>query len=95
MPLVEIDRDNRMGGPGKVFLVKKRCPNTFFRCAAIVEFDSRFHVVDTDAAAAEGPVALVIGNADYEVTRLKSPVNDAREMETELAGLGVQGDPAF
>ena len=51
-----------------------------------------FHpgVPASDAAAAEGRVALVIGNADYEVARLQNPVNDACDMETQLAGLGFQ-----
>lgn len=38
----------------------------------------------------ERRIALVIGNADYEVGRLRNPVNDARAMASTLKGLGFE-----
>jgi tetratricopeptide (TPR) repeat protein len=45
-----------------------------------------------DDYANERRVALVIGNADYKIGRLRNPVNDARDISKVLEGLGFDVD---
>lgn len=42
----------------------------------------------TSPAAAERRIALVVGNSNYDIGRLKNPVNDAADMATALGKLG-------
>ena len=42
------------------------------------------------ASAAEGRVALVIGNASYEEAPLRNPVNDSRAIAVSLRQLGFE-----
>ena len=43
-----------------------------------------------EVSAAEGRVALVIGNAGYEEAPLKNPVNDSRAIAVSLRQLGFE-----
>ena len=43
-----------------------------------------------EMSAAEGRVALVIGNAGYEEAPLRNPVNDSRAIAVSLRQLGFE-----
>ncbi len=61
----------------------------FVACLFALGIVFQFVPVESSAASPEGRLALVIGNANYGVAgALKNPVNDANDMEAQLARLG-------